>query len=68
MLRWAAEKAVDENPRVGEVGFAALRALANSQGLLQTEDERFIDLVTDAAIAGKLDEVDPGDAVVLGRE
>jgi hypothetical protein len=58
MLRWGAERAVDRNPRLGEVGFAALRALSGSE-LLQPEDERFIDLVVDAAIADPLAALSP---------
>ncbi len=56
MLRWASEKAVDTNERVAEVGVAALTALSESE-LLQEEDVRFIDLVTDAIIGPKLEEV-----------
>ena len=64
MLRWGAERAVDERGRVGEVGIAALHALSASE-LLQPEDRDFIDRVTQAVIEGTLAEVDASGADVL---
>jgi hypothetical protein len=49
-IRWAAEKAVDGDPRNAELGLAALGALGTSP-LLQPEDQAFIDAVTQAVVA-----------------
>jgi hypothetical protein len=63
MLRWAAEKAVDHDQRIAEIGMTALTALAGSE-LLQQEDRDLIDAVTQAAVGDTLELVDPDDSAV----
>jgi hypothetical protein len=58
-IRWAAEKAVDHDTLVCEVGYAALEALAASE-LLQAEDRRFLRRVTEAALGERLETMPPG--------
>lgn len=49
MLRWGAEKAVDADVRVSEMGIAALTALSQSE-MLQSVDDLFVDLVLAAVV------------------
>ncbi len=56
-IRWAAEKAVDPDPKTAELGVASLRALGTSP-LLQTEDQDFIDAVTAAVVAPAVEAVE----------
>lgn len=56
-IRWAAEKAVDVDPKTAELGVASLRALGTSP-LLQTEDQDFIDAVTAAVVAEAVEAVE----------
>jgi hypothetical protein len=60
MLRWAAERAADDDDRVVLVGVAALRALAESE-LVQPEDVHLVVEVTNVILAETLDEVQLGD-------
>jgi hypothetical protein len=55
-IRWAAEKAVDPDPKTAELGVVALRALGSSP-LLQPEDQDFIDAVTGAVVAPAVEAV-----------
>lgn len=56
-IRWAAEKAVDPDPKTAELGVASLRALGSSP-LLQPEDQDFIDAVTRAVVAPAVEAVE----------
>lgn len=56
-IRWAAEKAVDPDPKTAELGVASLRALGTSP-LLQPEDQDFIDAVTAAVVAPAIEAVE----------
>jgi hypothetical protein len=49
-VRWAADNATDVDPRVSEVGFAALQGVEDSE-MLQHEDLNFVRIVTAAALA-----------------
>jgi hypothetical protein len=55
-IRWAAEKAVDLDPRVSEIGYTALEGLDSSE-LLQPEERRFLQLVTAAAVVKQVESV-----------
>jgi hypothetical protein len=53
-IRWAAEKTADPDERTREIGYAALIGLVSSE-MLQPEDERFLELVTEAALTERLE-------------
>lgn len=53
-IRWAAEKAVDPDPRVRRVGFAAFRCLLRAE-LLRAEDRPFVRHVAYAAISDRVE-------------
>jgi len=73
-MRWAAEKATDPEPRIADLGMAALVALSGSE-LLQPEDEAFIEMVSKSLLerpvaeyrgsrgAPRTLEIDPSDAL-----
>lgn len=50
-VRWAAEQAVEGNPRAGVLGIATLRAMSHLPLLQTPSDQAFIDAVADAVVA-----------------
>lgn len=62
-IRWAAEKAADPDPRICEIGYAALKGLESSE-MLQPEDRRFLLLVTAAAFVERVPSVPSTPAAV----
>lgn len=63
-IRWAAEQAVSNDERVRQLGVDALLAYADSE-LLDDEDRRFLESVTDSVLAPTLGEIDEAAEVDL---
>lgn len=63
-IRWAAEQAVSNDERVRQLGVDALLAYADSE-LLDDEDRRFLESVTDSVLAPTLGEIDESAEVDL---
>jgi hypothetical protein len=56
-IRWAAEQAVSHDERVRQLGVDALLAYADSD-VLDDEDRRFLESVTDSVLAPTLGEIE----------
>jgi hypothetical protein len=65
MLRWAAEHAISADPRISDMGVAALEALRFDSELLQPVDYPLVDAVTDAVQGVTLDDADLDDPDTL---